>query len=318
MRATGHSFELVSSDASGQDQRVITGGGKQTRPLPNPFSAPAWSSDGATVVFAGLSRWSDGKPAIYRIGADGAGLRKLPGTKGGFKPVLSPDGRSVAFAVFRQRTAPGPKGRERVVFDGASTWLLDLTRGSTKRITPWRNRLYEYPSSFSPDGTTLGISLTELSGRHSRRSAVAIRLDGSGSRVLAEDAANPVYSPDGSRIALLLLGKPRTYKGPNHFAATITPSDLAVAAADGSGVTRLTHTAGLEQQPSWDPSGQRIAYTEQRASGREADYIGIGDSIMEINADGSCRTRLLSYAGVILYGGTWQPGPGREAGPISC
>jgi len=50
----------------------------------------------------------------------------------------------------------------------------------------------------------------------------------------------------------------------------------------------------------------------------EARFLFAGDSIMEINADGSCRTKVLSVPKVTLFGATWQPGPGREAGPIAC
>jgi hypothetical protein len=37
-----------------------------------------------------------------------------------------------------------------------------------------------------------------------------------------------------------------------------------------------------------------------------------------INADGTCSTLLLMSGRVLFSGPSWQPGPGREAGPISC
>ena len=42
------------------------------------------------------------------------------------------------------------------------------------------------------------------------------------------------------------------------------------------------------------------------------------EAVMEINADGSCKTKLLSVPSVTLFGAVWQPGPGREAGSIAC
>lgn len=318
LRATAHSYQLVSVDGAGHDQQVLAGGGKKSRPVPNPFSAPAWSGNGAIVAFSAISRWTGGHLDIYRAAADGSNLRKLPHTRDAFKPVLSPDGRRLAFAVLRQRQQQLPNGREVTTFAGAATWLLRLGGGSPRRLTPWRNGLYEYPSSFSPDGRTLGISLTQQpSAGKSSHSALALQLKGKRTRVIAKNAGSPVFSPDGTRVALLLMGKPRTVSS-HGSKTTITPSDLAVAAADGSGLVRLTHTGALELQPSWDPSGQRLAYIEQRASARRADVTGVGDAIMEINADGSCRTRLLSSRGTILSGPTWQPGPGREAGAIAC
>ncbi len=99
---------------------------------------------------------------------------------------------------------------------------------------------------------------------------------------------------------------------------TFSPSELAIAAADGSGVTGLTQTRNLELAPSWDPSGERIAYILLSPVLGEASFLGAGDSIMEINSDGSCKTKVLSIPRSTLFGAMWQPGPGREAGAITC
>jgi len=142
-------------------------------------------------------------------------------------------------------------------------------------------------------------------------------LDGSGETVLAQHASDPVYSPDGTRLAITTIGTRRTLSRKGE-SLTFAPTELAIAAADGSGLTELTRTRNLELAPSWDPSGQRIAYVLLSPVLGEAFFLGAGDSIMEINADGSCKTKVLSVPKVTLYGATWQPGPGREAGPISC
>jgi Tol biopolymer transport system component len=134
-------------------------------------------------------------------------------------------------------------------------------------------------------------------------------MDGSGTDVLAAGATDGVYSPDGSRLALLRLGR--------HRGAGTT--DLFVMDADGSHASRLTSTPGrLELWPSWDPSGRRLAYAQLRAGGGERALIGFGDSVSEINADGTCRTPILASPQLAFYGPTWQPGAGREAGPIAC
>jgi hypothetical protein len=39
---------------------------------------------------------------------------------------------------------------------------------------------------------------------------------------------------------------------------------------------------------------------------------------MEVNADGSCPTKILSIPRTAVLNPIWQPGPGREAGPIAC
>ena len=46
--------------------------------------------------------------------------------------------------------------------------------------------------------------------------------------------------------------------------------------------------------------------------------LGVGAEIHEVNADGTCATKVAAQRRATLFGATWQPGPGREAGPISC
>jgi Tol biopolymer transport system component len=314
MEAGDAGFKMISSDPAGGDQRVLVGGNVTRRLLPFPFSRPSWAGDGGRVAFAGLERsGKDGRFGLYIAAADGGEVTRVPGTGNGLDPVLSPDGRTLAFAREREREAQRPRRGEVTVFDSISIWLLDLDSATLSQLTPWRNGLFAFPSSFSPDGSTLAISRQ----RRHRSTAIAIRLDGSGESVLAQNASDPVYSPDGTRLAMTTVGKRGTIERKGE-SLTFAPTELAIAAADGSGLTRLTRTRNLELSPGWDPSGQRIAYTLLIAALGEASFLGAGDSIMEINADGTCKTKILSVPGSTLFGATWQPGPGREAGPISC
>jgi Tol biopolymer transport system component len=134
---------------------------------------------------------------------------------------------------------------------------------------------------------------------------VALRLDSGAAAVISHDAAEPVYSPDGSRIALVGMKSP-------------VDRDIYVTNTDGTALTQMTDSRPIEQTPSWDPSGQRLAFL--RLSGAEtlAAFSGIGDALLQINADGSCPTKIASAPGVAYLSPTWQPGPGREAGPIAC
>jgi len=250
---------------------------------------------------------------IFTVRADGSGLRAIAGTTGAIGPVFSPDGHTVAFTrtVEREtRTTVGEKLRSEG-FTGSSMWTVDLLTGVQRQLTPWRDGLRYTASSFSPDGSTL-LATYEDSRLIYEPQPVALELDGSGMRRLLNDGSSPVYSPDGSEIALA-----RRIVG--YGEDRVEDSDLYVINADGTNLRRLTHTPGrAEFSPSWDPSGERLAYVRYSVARTEAAAFGVGDALMQVNADGTCQTKVVSASRAAFYMPVWQPGPGRGAGRIEC
>jgi dipeptidyl aminopeptidase/acylaminoacyl peptidase len=311
---------LTVNENGGHPMRLVEGGwGKRSRPLLDFFFPLSWSPDGERVAFSGIVgfRNGDGSEAIeklFTVRGDGSGLRAIRGTNGGTGPVFSPDGRTVAFtrSVDRegQPTTVGGKLWEEG-FVGASIWTVDLLTGDQRQLTPWRPGLRYTASSFSPDGTTL-LATLEGSPLLSKEQPVALALDGSGSRPVFNDGFSPVYSPDGSKIAL--VRRIEDYSddlGEN--------TDLFVLNADGTGLRRLTRTPGQpELYPSWDPSGERLAYVRLPLVRSENAPFGHRTGLMQVNADGSCQTEVISARVTFFFAPAWQPGPGREAGRIEC
>jgi Tol biopolymer transport system component len=307
-------FELRTVDDTGALPLRLAGGGQFKRPLPEWFTAPTWSPDGSKIVFVGIARNLDGGPRgkrLYISRADGSGLRPLPNTHGADEPVFTPDGTAVAFTRIRNR--PKRNGDEKTyVARGASVWLAKLAGGKPTRLTPARAGLFVYGKSFAPDGRTL------LGSRAvGQRSWEVVKIDLATGKIsaLLRNAEDPVYSPDGSRIAFVRwssLGK-RRKGGPAESAALFT------IGAGGGEPRRLTRGPGIDRFPSWDPSGERLAFVHYRPEVTELDEIGIGSALMQVNADGSCPGRILGPARKVgLYGAAWQPGLGREAGRIAC
>jgi TolB protein len=308
---------LVTFSQEGSARQVLANGGSRGSARFTPFSAPSWAPDGSLIAFSrtvGNRRLGLGaRQRIFVVGADGRGLRMIPGTRGGYNPVFSPDGQEIAFARRRIRTHLTRFGTRWIDYFSVSAWIVDLATGRTRQLTRWRDELENSPASFSPDGSVLALSRHVVLNRYE---AVALRLDGSGSTVIARNGLDPVYSPDGSRIALT--------RGHWHVfhrlkGATVgVLTDLFTVRPDGTDLRRLTVTPRhAERFPSWDPSGKRLVYGRVNLFSTRG-FLGFGNSVMEINADGTCATRVLSKRNSILYGPTWQPGTGREAGPITC
>ena len=88
----------------------------------------------------------------------------------------------------------------------------------------------------------------------------------------AETLYAPAWSPDGRRIS---------------FEAKIGERfSLMVVDADGSGLRRLTDSAGSDFASSWSPDGRRLAFVSTRDGNREVYVIG---------ADGADAVRLTRH-----------------------
>lgn len=320
---------LVSVDGEGRDRRSLLRAPSVAVRGPR----VSWSADGNEFAFIGIparlvrkeeeSASGMGLPRGYVARADGTGLHVVAGTRGGSDPLLSPDGRWLAFTRERDhhpRIDPA-KGADGILealthgYRSTSTWIVETLGGRPRRLTPWGNGRFSVPSSFSPDGSTLAVTVERI-GAKSEVDTVA--LASGARRKLVGEAAEAAYSADGSEIAFVSNRDHESVPGFDRPEAT---SEIYVAAADGSDPHRVTHTPKLsESAPSWDPSGARLAYL--RAPG---GMFGLLERrVVESNADGTCP-RVIAMLGprrkrgeAVVGAPTWWAGADRGAGPLSC
>jgi Tol biopolymer transport system component len=297
-------------DERGADIVTIGPGGESRQALIRGagFTRPSWSADGSLLAFGATGDWKGTVIAVAE--ADGPGLRfyRRAVLEGG-TAVMVPNGRTVAFP--RAKLVKVLPGRENYLYK-SSIWLLDVQSGSVRRETPWRLQAFLEPSSFTPDGSKLAVTMFDRRGLR----AVAVDLKTGRTWPLAKEASTPMYSPDGAEVAFIRWRNWRT-SGDDDGSPPV--DELRVASVGEPSKSRLLlRKRSLLAEPSWDPSGDRLAFIDSHVEENGESTPQEGDKLMEINADGSCLTRVLSEPGIIVSGPAWQPGPGREAGPISC
>jgi Tol biopolymer transport system component len=167
---------------------------------------------------------------LYVSAADGSSLRPLKGTRGADEPKFAPDNRTIFFTRYLFRPRVNRQGKRESVVIGGSIWSVDVFGGASRRITPRRKR--------SPDVS--GILLTRWThavgqsfGQAKAMGRGVLRLDTGDMTVLLHGAEDPVYSPDGSRIAFVRWRRFEAEK--NGDSRT---SDIFTVRAGGGGLRR--------------------------------------------------------------------------------
>ena len=257
-----------------------------------------WHPSGARIVF---TRVVNGLLKLWEVRADGTGLRPLlPEFKAEQNfPQWSPDGRRLYFVSGDESYTRGEllSGGD-VYVQGSRGWFGWLRQSAPVRLTAGPTRFgipYEDPAdplavyawgavlqatsmkfnrqtnswepylgglpadcpAYSPDGQSIAY-VSYPDGELWR-----CRKDGSG-KVLLEDGLftyNPLWSPDGARIAFSAHGR--------GAAGWTQPFRIYTISANGGKPEPVPGVPGPAFDPAWSPDGKRLAFAPFIAQGSQ-------------------------------------------------
>ncbi len=272
---------------------------------------PAWSPDGALVVYAAARD-------LWIVPSGGGTARRLTAADAtDLNPVWSRDGRFIFFSSNREGTftlwrvprdggtavrMTGGHGPERhasisalgtqVVYstfeDNADLFLRQLDTGAEVRLGGER---IERSPVFAPDRQSMAFVSDRWGGRYDiwLQPLEARRPAGEPHRVTNHpgSVAQPAFSPDGRWIAYH-----RVLDGQR---------DIWIAPVDGAAASQFTTSPASDIHPDWSPDGQEIVFVSDRSG---ADEIRLAP-VREGRPGGEGRA--IPGGGLLIDAPTWSP-----------
>jgi Tol biopolymer transport system component len=195
---------------------------------------PSLSPDGQFFVYASPA---SGNWDIYLQRVDGAKAINLTESSPDedTQPAFSPDGKMIAFRSERE---------------GGGIFIMGATGESVKRLAD-----FGFNPAWSPDGQEILVAMESIvsnpESRFAKSAVWAIDSSSAAARRITEgDAVQPVWSPDGGRIA--------------YWTAPGDPRSIMTKPAQGGEPTAAVKDWGLVWNPVWSPDGRYLYFSSDQ------------------------------------------------------
>ncbi len=216
---------------------------------------PAWSADGAQLLFASTSGRAS---RLWRVHFGSAGESGVP------ERVTASDESESEPAIARDGTIAFVRGRGSL----SRIWLLQVN-GTERRLTKSDNGAERWPA-WSPDGVVIAYSVAREDRTRLRLHWIA----GDSSRAVVDDrdAEHAAWSPDGARIA---------------FATRSARAGVWMTTPDARYVNLVS---GRRAAPAWAPDGRSLALVDLPPAdvgyNGDPDRVGDRDARDQFDEDG--------------------------------
>jgi len=209
---------------------------------------PTISPDGKTVVFSY-------KGDLWKVSTNGGTATAITQNDAyDFKPVWSPDGKTIAFASDR--------------YGNFDIFTISANGGVPKRLTYYSGR--EVPNSFTPDGSKILFKATiedpeqNVSFPRSYLSELyEVSVNGGTiKQILSTPAEEAKYSTDKSKIIFQDAKGPENYWR-KHHTSSIT-RDVWVYDTNNKVFNKLTNFKGEDRLPSFSADEKYVYYTSEQ------------------------------------------------------
>lgn len=301
---TDTGVDVLAFDGRTIDERTL-----RHLAAPFPSARPAWSPNGAEIVFSERDVSSAPSPnAGIWVGEVASGRVRARTRMDARALAYSPHGLRIAF-VSRSGGAP-------------HLWTIPPKKGDATRLTS--DAAAEWSPFWSPDGRRIyfgsdrsgtprlwSVEVEEASGRPIGSATPALNVvfpapfyatlsaDGGQMAIVSEPDSSRLFRFPFDPVSGALTSPPAAFPRHPGGAALPQPSpdqtllvytvqspnqDLAIVAADGSGEPRLlTNDEFKDMAPRWSPDGKRIAFQSNRSGGNE---------VWTVRSDGSDLRRI--------------------------